>query len=273
MTFRLRSHQKNRVHLSLGLKALIIISLLIGDIAIIQADKAISQSVWDRLRFAFRRPDGTPSGRRRGGAVRDPDLCPALGAGQSPLTALVPSRSDAVKTTDPSPMFWFYVPYTMTGSNPEEFTLEFVLQTEDYIDVYKETFTLPETISPGVLGLRPQLGDTLEPGDIYHWYFLIYCRDAQQIYEPAFVQGTVVREVPQSGTNQSVGDRPSIDNLEAHLLAQAEAGRWLDVINTLSELYPDNPTETDAWRNALNSIDLEPEIQTAPLSGRFYIPN
>lgn len=259
---------------SLGLHLLIcaslVASLVIGDMVILRPKPAVGQSFINRIRRFFSPTPGTPSGRRQGAAVRDPDLCPTLGHNEPPLTALVPLGDAPIRTTDTSPMFWFYVPYTITASDRTQFALEFVLQDETYRDVYRTAFTLPETTPPGIVGIRPRLDDApLALNETYRWYFLIYCNDPGQIYEPAFVQGTIVRERSlMASSDESVSE-----NVEMRLLEQAETGRWLDVLNTLNLAYPHDPTLTDAWKNLLQAIDLGPEIQAAPLSGRFYIPD
>ena len=234
---------------------------------------------WQKITAPFRRDSGVGIARNRGGrgaAVRDPDLCPRA---QPPLTALVPNRDEPIKTSEAYPIFWFYIPYQLTPdqSTPDQLTenhdtLRFVLQDEQYEDVYETTFTVPEATAPqGIISLRLSAQDAaLEVGKIYRWYFLIYCDDPERIYEPAFVEGSIQREALGADLRDEFDQRDP----QSWLLARAEAGFWYDILAALAEVHWANSGDSDfvdAWEQVMQGVDLN-DIDDAPIVGRYYVP-
>lgn len=239
------------------------------------ASPLVYEWMQERYRSPLGRKIAGPFRRDRGGnpargrvAVLEPDLCPRV---QPSLTALVPNRDEPVKTSEAHPAFWFYIPYLLTEI-PEEFTLEFVLQDEQYNDVYQTAFTLPEaTSSVGIISLRLSAQDAaLEVGNTYRWYFLIYCDDSERIYKPAFVEGLIQREALTEALSRNELDRNAP---QEWFEAYAEALLWYEVLATLvdvSQANPDNPVFTDSWRQILETVELE-EINDAPIIGRYFV--
>ncbi|PSB34359.1 DUF928 domain-containing protein [Stenomitos frigidus] len=261
------------------LSYLLVLALM--ESVIIAPQPAVGFDLFGRIRSIFvpRRSVGVARGRRTGAAVRDPDLCRPV---ELPLTALVPDTDEPAKTIAEYPTFWFYVPYTLTPSTAaasqsskvvaptETYTLKFVLQDEQHHDVYQTTFALPETSNPGVLSLRflsPKAA--LETGKKYRWYFLVYCNDREEIYEPAFVEGLIQREALSNELKNKI-EREEPQN---RFLVYAEARLWSD---TLAALDADRSrvgsTVQSTWAAVLERYGLNERISQQPIIGHYYVP-
>lgn len=236
---------------------------------------AEAQSWWQRITAPFRknRGVGDARGRSRGAAVRDPDLCPPT---QTPLTALVPNRDQATLTGESYPSFWFYVPYQLTP-DPTEFTLKFVLQDDSFRDIYTVDFSVPEVVEPGILSL--QLADetaALAVGKTYRWYFLIYCNDQSQVYEPAFVEGAIQRGgLPQPTVSEEAAFPEGQNQLQDQLQVYAESNAWHEFFDTLALRFwanPNQPGTKEGWSQTLEAIELE-SLEQKPIVGRYVIPD
>ncbi|XGV94949.1 MAG: DUF928 domain-containing protein [Leptolyngbya sp. BL-A-14] len=246
---------------------------------------AASFDLFGRIRsiFAPRRSVGVARGRRVGAAVRDPDLCPPV---QLPLTALSPDTDEPVKTSVEYPAFWFYMPYAfnqphkdVSASNKPDrsslrqtdaYRMKFVLQDEQQNDVYQTTFTLPETTVPGVISLRflsPKAA--LKVGKKYLWYFLVYCNDREEIYEPAFVEGVIQREA----LNDELRNKIAREDSQNRFLSYAEARLWYDTLMSLdtSRSTVDVATFQSSWEAVLQGSGINKEISQQPITGHYYV--
>ncbi|MBW4695572.1 MAG: DUF928 domain-containing protein [Lyngbya sp. HA4199-MV5] len=253
--------------------------------SVVLVPPAASLDLFGRIRsiFAPRRSVGVARGRRVGAAVRDPDLCPPV---QRPLTALIPDTDEPVKTSAEYPAFWFYMPYTFNqtrvdasassqpdralSSKAEAYQVKFVLQDEQHNDVYQTTFTLPETTVPGVMSLRflsPKAA--LKTGKKYLWYFLVYCNDREEIYEPAFVEGVIQREA----LNDELKNKIEREAPQNRFLAYAEARLWYDTLLSLdtSRSAVDFTTFQGNWEAVLQGSGVNKAISQQPITGHYSV--
>ena len=225
-----------------------------------------AESLWEIITRPFRKNEeiGNAPGRSRGAAVRDPDLCPYT---QTSLTALVPNRNEAILTSKEYPSFWFYVPYQLS-SDLKEFTLKFVLQDNAFNDIYSATFVMPRITDPGILSLQLTAEKAaLEIDKTYRWYFLIYCNDEHQIYEPAFVRGQIQRKP----LTQELGQL----DLQTQLQVYGESNFWYELFDTLALNFwitPSSSLLTEGWDQTLTTIELH-GLKTQPIVGRYLIPS
>ena len=187
--------------------------------------------------------DGRP-GRRTGGGSRSP--CPAS---EMPLTALVPNTNTGTTVSD-RPNLWFYVPYS-----PQQVSRgEFVLQDEQENDVYRQSFTLPET--PGLVSLSvPPTAPPLVNNQTYRWYFKLYCgEDASSTAH--FVEGWIKKITPSPDLATRLQDRA----IPAYQVYGSES-IWYDALNNLAQMRLANNNlqlERD-WNQLLNSAGVELE--------------
>lgn len=195
--------------------------------------------------------DGRP-GKRAGGGSRN--TCPSTNMN---LTALVPANNVGTTVSD-RPNFWFYVPHT-----PQQATAgEFVLQDRQENDVYRQTFTLPDT--PGLVSLQlPQTAPALAVDQSYHWYFKLYCGDFSSAAN--FVEGWVVRiPLPPDLSTRLKQEKD---------LAYSEYGNrsiWFNSLDSLAQLRlkNDNPQLKSDWNKLLSAegVDLD-KLTQKPLVG------
>lgn len=219
-----------------------------------------------RLRALIRGQQGIGQARSfRGAGVRDPDFCPPT---ERSLTALIPNPNEPIQTSAAHPTFWFYVPYAI-AADPAAFTLKLVLQDQEHREIYQAAFPVPEAIEPGIISLRltPET-PALEVGQTYRWYFLIYCNDPQQIYEPAFVEGQIQREPLLPAAEPPIAQPAS-----EQFLHYAEAGWWFDTLTALAAARQQNPLDRQldqAWRAILQEFNLS-AIQQAEIVAQYYV--
>lgn len=197
--------------------------------------------------------DGRP-GRRAGGGSRSP--CPSK---DIPLNALIPVTNSG-KTVAAHPTFWVYVPYS-----PQEVNAgEFVLQDENYNDVYRTPVTLPKT--PGLVSLNiPPREQPLEINKWYFWSFKIYCQP-QKLSAPVFVEGWVQRIAPTPELERQLKATATRD-----YFVYANNGIWYDAIARLAELRRDRPPNAMRDRDwtqllSLRGIGLE-RLNQKPIIG------
>ena len=194
------------------------------------------------------RPQGTATGRKRGGAVRD--RCPNI---QPPLTALVPSTPDGKpfleKTIRERPSFWFYVPFFPTSSR----NAEFVIIDENEEDIYAAKFSLAQ--QPGIV--RLQLPNTMPPfqeGKRYRWFFSIVCNLANRSGD-ATVNGWVQRVPLSPELNRQLQQGSGLKVI----LAYADVELWYEMITAIAEFQRMNPQSLQAkddWMKLLDMIGL-----------------
>lgn len=193
--------------------------------------------------------DGRP-GRRKGGGSRSP--CPST---KMPLTAIVPARNIGTTVSD-RPSLWFYVPYS-----PQQVSAgEFVLQDEQENDVYRQTFTLPKTKTPGLVNFQiPQAAPPLAVNQSYRWYFKLYCGDSP-LATANFVEGWIKRVYPSPDLISRLKKKKTsaYKEYENDLI-------WFDSLDNLarSRFNNDNPQLQLDWAKLLSAtgIDLNELIQ------------
>ncbi len=244
-------------------------TILLPSVAIAQT------SLVDRIRALFtnNRNAGVAINRSRGAATRNPDKCRPIDPSAPPLTALSPDSQTPILTGSDHPAFWFYVPYALTP-DPAQFTLRFVLQNEQHQTLYETRFAVAEPLPQGgVISLRfPSPKAALDVGKSYRWYFLIYCDDTEEIYAPAFVDGTIQREKPNLELTRQLAQVP----LQDRFLLYAQSQLWYD---TLAALDAQSNTANELalatnWAAVLQGVGFtNADIhQRSRIVGRFYVP-
>lgn len=202
---------------------------------------------------------GTRRGGRIGGGPRDPEnQCPTR---EAPVIALVPALEDTSSqglsttnvggvTTSEHPTFWFYVPYSFTN----QLTAEFILQNEAGQTVYTISSTeFPsEQQTPGVIGIAVPMMVTLEPGQVYQWFFKFNCGSEAPIY----VSGGIERIPLDPDLANQLAQLTPVEQVQ--LYQQNEI--WYDALDTVAANLHRTPatdatTEAD-WNNLLESIGL-----------------
>jgi hypothetical protein len=199
---------------------------------------------------------GRPPGRRDGGGSRTSGNCHYTS--DIPLTALAYSTEETTEpnnplatwesvwtlTTSDYPTFWFYLPYELKGDIP----VRFVLLDEQDNTVYRTTWkpTLP---TEGILQVpTPDSLPPLQPGQRYHWYFIVEC---DQAYVEGWVQRTELPDATETALRQSSPrDQAAI---------YAAEGIWQDALTTLATLrleQPSDPTLRVDWESFLDSGGL-----------------
>jgi hypothetical protein len=135
-----------------------------------------AQSVGERLLNLFRRErkQGKPSGRSRGGAIRDTSCVPL---GSKPLIALVPENEPGTTVSD-HPTFWFYLP---VGRSERVTQAEFMLLDENQHPVIKQPLKMALPDAPGIVSVKlPENEQPLAVGKQYEWHFSIICDEWEQ---------------------------------------------------------------------------------------------
>ena len=213
--------------------------------------------------------DGSPTGRRQGGASRN--SCPILSTN---LTAIVPgakegkekssSKSFLAATISEYPTFWVYIP-SLAQRTPLG---EFIIQNEAGEDIYRQSLTLPK--NAGIVGVKapsvPQYALTLDQK--YHWYFRVFCdrqeTQSEYIYVDAWIQrvslGTKVDTQLTTNKPENYGDFVDYDI-------------WYDGLTNLASLREREPQNKDyqsEWANLLEILGLG-NLTQAPLL--FYYNN
>ncbi|EDX76348.1 conserved domain protein [Coleofasciculus chthonoplastes PCC 7420] len=213
--------------------------------------------------FLGTRSGGTPTGRHRGGAVRD--RCPNV---DQPLTALVPATDAGIPFVEPTiserPSFWFYVPYFPRSQR----NAEFVLIDENEDDVYATTF--PLTQPSGIVSLQlPQTIPPLKEGEQYRWVFSVICNPANRSAD-ATVNGWIER-VP---VNLALSNQLQTATDKALLFAYADQGLWYETLTLLAQLQRTHPQQQelqDDWQDLLQTIGLPETI--SPSWTTYSLPN
>ncbi len=244
-------------------------TILLPSVAIAQT------SLIDRVRALFtnNRNAGVAINRSRGAATRNPDKCRPVDPADPPLTALLPDSQTPILTSSEHPAFWVYVPYALTP-DPAQFTLRFVLQNEQHQTLYETRFAVAEPLPKGgVISLRlPSPKAALEVGKSYRWYLLIYCDDTDEIYAPAFVDGTIRREPLPPALERQIAQAP----LRDRFLLYAQSQLWYDTLAAL-DARSGNATESSLpsdWEAVLQGVGFTDTtlLQHSNVVGRFYVP-
>ncbi len=198
---------------------------------------------------------GSPSGRRRGGASRGP--CRQF----ENLTALVPSQAGVVwgQTSLHRPSVWVYLPAPLTPQTP----LEFVVQDAADQEIYSTRIVAPTTKSGLIKMAMPATAKPLALGQPYFWTVSVSC-NPDKPSEAVFVKGMVQRVAPPAGQNPALPSTPTFEQVR---LASAN-GLWYDALDTLAELYqaqPNDPQLAATWSDLLKPAGLA-HLTNAPFS-------
>ncbi|MBD2387103.1 DUF928 domain-containing protein [Cylindrospermum sp. FACHB-282] len=228
-----------------------------------QAQSVMSEktSVNDRQIYSFRPPDlpdnGAPIGRRRGGTSRND--CPAF---NTPLTALVPGKENSeallASTVFEQPTFWVYIPYT-----PKNVLFgEFILQNDAGADIYRTSLKLTQT--DAVIGISVPSNPKyfLKISQKYHWYFKLYCQEADSeagyFYVDAWIQRVTLTPELQMKLKQ---------NKYPEYTVYIDHNIWYDALTSLGKLVSANPQNNNIkmnWVKLLSSVGLQ-DIAQKPL--------
>jgi hypothetical protein len=170
-------------------------------------------------------------------------------AASKPLLALVPTQKTASatvvfgKTAAEYPTFWFYVPYRSV------LKAAFVLQDQEGKTVYESDVAPSKT--PGILSVTlPTTVAPLETGQLYHWFFKLYCRSTSP--PDSFVDGWIQRESLPSDLTQKL----KMATLQQQVRLYAANGVWFDALTTAAELRR-TTSGNSAWVELLKAIGLE----------------
>lgn len=183
-----------------------------------------------------------PNGTRPGGGLEPEN--PACSALNDDLQALIPI-ANPVLTTTAYPTILFYVPFGAEEVDYGEFSL--LLWPNEEMRLYRTRFLLPE--SPGVVSVTvPEIPtNALAEGQIYRWYFQLYCAEGEDDTQP---------DLTLHGAIQRVASTPERTQ-------QIQAGSpdiWYDaladVANGLQASPQDNQLRTQ-WQSLLALIEAE----------------
>jgi Domain of Unknown Function (DUF928) len=183
---------------------------------------------------------GTPGGPQTGGGTRPGDSkCPSV---NTSVIAFMPAQGN---TTQESPTFWFYVPYS--AQQVDSFT--FVLM-DDKGQLIVPPKNIKLSATPGFISLRlPPISKPLEIGKQYRWYFEILC-DAENPEDKIDSQGVLRRITPTFTIQNQTAIRPLIEQYQKN-------GLSFDAFNLLAELRrkePNNPTVIADWNQMMESL-------------------
>jgi hypothetical protein len=89
----------------------------------------------------------------------------------------------------------------------------------------------------------------LEVGQLYHWYFSIYC-EAEPI---AYVDGWIQR---QAVSPALVNQLETVTTLDDKVRLYAANGFWYEALTVAAELHQTDPAD-QSWSSLLEIIDLE----------------
>ncbi|HEY9624889.1 MAG TPA: DUF928 domain-containing protein [Crinalium sp.] len=199
-------------------------------------------------------PDqGSPVGRRQGGASRGP--CRDYAS----LLALMPLNAGKVwgTTVSDRPTFWFYLPTSSTSTS-----VEFVVQDSNDNYVYKTAFDAPSSPSGIVSVSIPSTAPALEVNKTYSWTFSVSC-EATRPSSAVYVQGQIYRTAISEDLQRRIAAAPPLEQAALY----AANGVWQDSLTLLAHLRQNNPPtpalET-AWNQLLQQADLG-DIAPSPL--------
>ncbi len=200
--------------------------------------------------------NGIPVGRRRGGTSRN--QCPVSNL---PLTALVPGQDTSkqigqnfvsflASTVSEYPTVWIYIPQSLNNYSIGEF----VFQNEAGKDIYRQSLTLPKT--EGIIGInlptKPEY--SLEIGQKYHWYFKIYCGEAQPEAAYYYVDSWIQRIALTPEQERKVSNAKS-----EPYWTYFEQNIWYETVTILGQLLQANSSDFNLqqdWFKILQSIGL-----------------
>jgi hypothetical protein len=221
---------------------------------------------------------GTP-GTNRGAASRGCLVLEKItkDAALDNLGALAPAYQEKAathvwaRTTAEHPKIWFYNPYKPDSIE----SIEFILQDDQDIDIYRGTLSLPQTA--GVIGVQVPKNVALQPGKLYHWYLSVKGKDsacnsgrssianshADSMTAVVYVDGWIERaDLPPT-----LSDRLKLANPQQQSALYGENGFWYDAVTTLAETQlvklNDSALKID-WQTLLQDGGLE-KLSAQPL--------
>ncbi|NEP12851.1 MAG: DUF928 domain-containing protein [Symploca sp. SIO2C1] len=191
--------------------------------------------------FRRERKQGRPSGRSRGGAIRD-ESC--ISRNSKPLTALVP-KDNLGTTIAAHPTFWFYLPL---GRSQTVTQVRFVLLNENQTPILVQKMTLPD--APGIVSVKlPETEQPLEVGKRYKLHLQVLC-DQSDFSRNPWVSAWVERIEESS---ELVWQLETLSQSEQYL-AFAEHGISQEA---LTQLVQYRSIYSEDWRNLLAYFELE----------------
>ena len=222
--------------------------------------KYLAQKVPDNI--------GAPTGRRKGGATRDPKQCSSL---EKPITALVPggksgekNKSFFASTVDQYLNVWLFVPQLTT---PMKFG-EFVLQDDNGNDILRKRMSLPH--KAGVIGIsipqNPQYA--LKENHKYQWYFQVYCGDREIPREYAYVDAWLQKVALTPNLQQQLQTTK-----QGKYTVYSKNHLWYDAVSDLAQLRTRNPNSKQLaqdWANLLKIFNLE-EFVDVPIIKNYVL--
>ena len=183
-----------------------------------------------------------PNQAKPGGGLDSDSFLQACQHPTESLTAIVPVQNP-VFTAQAHPSFWFYVPDSPNAILAAEFSL---LSSDEKTRIYSTRFTLPQV--PGVVAVElPNTPETaLAEGEMYHWYFKLYCEGNLSNQADLNVNGWVQRMALSSG------QRPLDGISTAHI--------WYDRVTEVAHNLRTRPDDSDSqkrWDTILQEANLE----------------
>ena len=206
-------------------------------------------------------PRGIPNIRVSGGTRSPSDTGCISDLQAPPLTSVFPD-DDLGYTTDPYPVFHWYMP--SNNADHVEFHLYEVVNEADglFEPVYKTAFVPESTAGIATLQLPRNAGlAPLSPDSYYYWSVEVYCPDDSTAVMMA--EGYVELFIPDPTLAAALANS---DGLSRAAIA-AENSLWFDTTRALTEhlqTQPNDPQAIADWQTLLESIGLE-NITEAPM--------
>lgn len=195
-------------------------------------------------------PTGDPTGRPGVSSCKQ---------GNKPLTALVPaypvpSQEGSPKkvtwgvTINAQPTLWFYVPYDSTAA-----TGKFVLENTDQQQTIHQ---IPLAAKPGILEVSlADLNVSLEEGQLYRWYFLVYCQNSEEA--DSDVSGSMTRQRISPSLFEQV---TQTNDLQRKVRFFAQNGIWHEALSISGALHCARP-QNSSWVQLLQGTGFQDFIQ------------
>jgi|GEM_PF-2213819 len=218
--------------------------------------------------------DGGKPTRRRSTGRRG--LCSKL---EKPLIALVPPAQDILnestepdlidalgRTTQSSPVSWFYVPQLPAGLRQAEFRL--LNDNGDDILTKRVLIDLPET--PGIFGLSlPPTREPLQLNQTYQWSVSIQCDPDKPSTNPTVV-AWIERVDPGTALSERLAQATDTERLRLY----AENGLWHETLTLLAQLRRNKLEDralAEVWTQLLNDVGLD-DIATDLNVPYYFVP-
>jgi hypothetical protein len=200
-------------------------------------------------------PDNPPPNQTKPGRGLDPNRS-SCNRPHHYLTALVPIEG-FVNTVSAHPTILFYIPDRALDVRYGEFFIN-TREEERVGEIVR--FQLPDT--PGIVSVRlPELPENaLEEGQLYHWFFKLYCQENEQSQTGVVAVSGWFKRVPMTPENEQ-------------LIMSATPELWYDAIALLAQQLlaaPQDSTLRERWLQLLQLIDEE-ELAEQPILGSVQV--